>query len=403
MTYEELARGIESIIPENGLKEKLALAEKEHRPLIVKFGMDPTAPDLHLGHAVGLKKLRQFQEAGHELCLIVGDFTACIGDPTGRNTTRPPLTAEEVKVNAKTYIEQLGKVVDMTKNIKIVFNGEWMNKMTFADIIKLLGKATLAQVMQRDDFSLRYKENIPIALHELIYPLMQGYDSVMVKADIEFGGRDQLLNCLMGKSLQESMGMPGQIVIGMPLLVGLDGKMKMSKSKGNYIGLNEPPNDMYGKAMSIPDELIPDWVELVTNWTPDEQSKAIADYKNGSVNPMEIKKKIAFNIVEQYHDKAAAESAEHFFYVQVQQRGFDTKEFEDVSAASLNLASPCGLVDFGVAVMQGQSKSAIRRLIESGAVSVSGEKVTDINAKIAPMAEGLKIKIGKRGFFNFKP
>jgi len=402
ITYEELAHGIESIIPENGLKEKLALAEKEKRPLIVKFGMDPTAPDLHLGHAVGLKKLRQFQEAGHELCLIVGDFTACIGDPTGRNTTRPPLTPEEVKQNAKTYIEQLGKVVDMTKNIKVVFNGEWMNKMTFSDIIKLLGKATLAQVMQREDFAKRYEEKIPIALHELIYPLMQGYDSVMVKSDIEFGGRDQLLNCLFGKTLQESMGMPGQIVVGMPLLVGLDGKMKMSKSKGNYIGLTEAPNDMYGKAMSIPDELIPDWVELVTNWSADEKSKAVADYKNGSVNPMEIKKKIAFNIVEQYHDKASAESAEHFFYIQVQQRGFDTKEFQEVSAMTLGLASPCGLVDFGVAVMPGQSKSAIRRLIESGAVSVAGEKVTDINAKIAPTSEGLKVKIGKRGFFNLK-
>ncbi|MDY6407669.1 MAG: tyrosine--tRNA ligase [Pseudomonadota bacterium] len=403
ISYEELARGIETIVPENGLKEKLALAEKEKRPLIIKFGMDPTAPDLHLGHAVGLKKLRQFQDAGHELCLIVGDFTACIGDPTGRNTTRPPLTPEEVKQNAKTYIDQLGKVIDMTKNIKIVFNGEWMNKMTFADIIKLLGKATLAQVMQRDDFALRYKDNIPIALHELIYPLMQGYDSVMVKSDIEFGGRDQLLNCLMGKTLQESMGMPGQIVISMPLLVGLDGHIKMSKSKGNYIGLTEPANNMYGKAMSIPDDLILDWVELVTNWTPDEKSRAIADYKNGSVNPMEIKKKIAFNIVEQYHDKAAAEEAERFFYVQVQQRGFDTKEFQEVSAVSLGLSTPCGLVDFGVAVMQGQSKSAIRRLIESGAVSVSGEKVTDINAKIAPVPEGLKIKIGKRGFFNLKP
>ena len=317
MTYEELAHGMESIIPENGLKEKLALAEKEHRPLIVKFGMDPTAPDLHLGHAVGLKKLRQFQEAGHELCLIVGDFTAAIGDPSGRNTTRPPLSREEIEKNAKTYIDQLGKVVDMTKNIKVVYNGEWMNKMTPADFIKLLSKATLAQVMQREDFAMRYKENVPIALHELVYPLMQGYDSVMVKSDIEFGGRDQLLNCLVGKSLQESMGMPGQIVVGMPLLVGLDGKMKMSKSKGNYIGLTEPANDMYGKAMSIPDDLIPDWVELVTDWTPDEKSKAVADYKNGSVNPMEIKKKIAFNIVEQYHDKAAAEAAKHFFYVQV--------------------------------------------------------------------------------------
>ncbi|MBQ7413051.1 MAG: tyrosine--tRNA ligase [Alphaproteobacteria bacterium] len=403
LTYEELARGIESIVPENGLKEKLALAEKEKRLLVVKFGMDPTAPDLHLGHAVGLKKLRQFQDAGHELCLIVGDFTACIGDPSGRNTTRPPLTADEVKANAKTYIEQLGKVVDMTKNIRVVFNGEWLNKMTAADMIKLLGKATLAQMMQREDFANRYEQNIPIALHELIYPLMQGYDSVMVRSDIEFGGRDQLFNCLVGKSLQESMGQPGQIVIGMPLLVGLDGKIKMSKSKNNYIGLTEPANDMYGKAMSIPDELIPDWVELVTNWTPDEKSRAVSDYKNGAVNPMEIKKKIAFNIVEQYHSKADAAAAEHFFYVQVQQRGFDTKEFQEVKASDLGLAAPCGLVDFGVAVMKGQSKSAIRRLIESGAVSVSGEKVTDINAKLEPTAEGLKIKIGKRGFYNLKP
>jgi len=278
-----------------------------------------------------------------------------------------------------------------------------MNKMTPGDFLKLLSKATVAQVMQREDFAMRYQENIPIALHELIYPLMQGYDSVVTKADIEFGGRDQLLNCLVGKSLQESMGMPGQIVIGMPLLVGLDGKMKMSKSKGNYIGLTEPANDMYGKAMSIPDELIPDWVELVTNWSADEKSRAIADYKNGSVNPMEIKKKIAFNIVEQYHDKAAAEAAEHFFYIQVQQRGFDTKEFQEVKISELNLSLPCSLVDFGVAVMPGQSKSAIRRLIESGAVSVSGEKVTDINAKITPTTDGIKIKIGKRGFFNLMP
>lgn len=403
MTYEELARGIETVVPANGLKEKLELAEKEKRPLIVKFGMDPTAPDLHLGHAVGLKKLRQFQEAGHELCLIVGDFTACIGDPSGRNTTRPPLTPEEVKVNAKTYIDQLGKVVDMSKNIHVVYNGTWMNKMTFADIIKLLSRATLAQVMQREDFAVRYQENTPIALHELIYPLMQGYDSVMVKSDIEFGGRDQLLNCLVGKSLQESMGMPGQIVVSMPLLVGLDGKMKMSKSKGNYIGLAEPPNDMYGKAMSIPDELIPDWVELVTDWSADEKSKAVADYKNNTVNPMGIKKKIAFNIVEQYHSKADAEAAEHFFYVQVQQRGFDTKEFVEVKAAELGLLVPCGLVDFGAAVMKGQSKSAIRRLIESGAVAVGGDKVTDVNAKLNPTEEGLKIKIGKRGFFELKP
>lgn len=403
ITYEDLARGIESIIPENGLKEKLAIAEKEKRPLIIKFGMDPTAPDLHLGHAVALKKLRQFQQAGHEIHLLVGDFTAAIGDPTGRNTTRPPLTPEEIKINAKTYIDQMDKVIDTSKNVKIRFNGEWMNKMGFADVIKLLGKATLAQMLQRDDFAKRFKENIPISMHELIYPLVQGYDSVAMKADIEFGGRDQLFNCLVGKTLQESFGQPGQVVIGMPLLVGLDGQMKMSKSKGNYIGLTEAPNDMFGKAMSIPDALIPEWVELVTDWTEEEKANAIADYKNNTVNPMEIKKKIAFDIVRQYHSVEAAEKAEHFFYTQVQQRGFETKEFQEVSAAELGLPLPCGLIDFGVAVMPGQSKSAIRRLIESGAVAINGEKVTDIGLTITPLEEGIKIKIGKRGFFNLKP
>lgn len=403
ITYEDLARGIESIIPENGLKEKLAIAEKEKRPLIIKFGMDPTAPDLHLGHAVALKKLRQFQQAGHEIHLLVGDFTAAIGDPTGRNTTRPPLTPEEITVNAKTYIDQMDKVIDTSKNVKIRFNGEWMNKMGFADVIKLLGKATLAQMLQRDDFAKRFKENIPISMHELIYPLVQGYDSVAMKADIEFGGRDQLFNCLVGKTLQESFGQPGQVVIGMPLLVGLDGQMKMSKSKGNYIGLTEAPNDMFGKAMSIPDALIPEWVELVTDWTEEEKANAIADYKNNTVNPMEIKKKIAFDIVRQYHSVEAAEKAEHFFYTQVQQRSFETKEFQEVSAAELGLPLPCGLIDFGVAVMPGQSKSAIRRLIESGAVAINGEKVTDIGLTITPLEEGIKIKIGKRGFFNLKP
>ncbi len=403
ITYEDLARGIESIIPENGLKEKLAIAEKEKRPLIIKFGMDPTAPDLHLGHAVALKKLRQFQQAGHEIHLLVGDFTAAIGDPTGRNTTRPPLTPEEITVNAKTYIDQMDKVIDTSKNVKIRFNGEWMNKMGFADVIKLLGKATLAQMLQRDDFAKRFKENIPISMHELIYPLVQGYDSVAMKADIEFGGRDQLFNCLVGKTLQESFGQPGQVVISMPLLVGLDGQMKMSKSKGNYIGLTESPNDMFGKAMSIPDALIPEWVELVTDWTEEEKANAIADYKNNTVNPMEIKKKIAFDIVRQYHSVEAAEKAEHFFYTQVQQRSFETKEFQEVSAAKLGLPLPCGLIDFGVAVMPGQSKSAIRRLIESGAVAINGEKITDIGLTITPLEEGIKIKIGKRGFFNLKP
>ena len=400
MNESELSFGIESIVPANGLKEKLEIAKKENRPLIIKFGMDPTAPDLHLGHAVGLKKIREFMEAGHEAHLIVGNFTALVGDPSGRNTTRPPLTPEEIEFNAKTYVEQLSKIFDTSK-IHIHYNNDWLGKMNFADILKLLSRATLSQMMQREDFKNRYENNIPVALHELIYPIIQGYDSVAIKADIEFGGRDQLLNCLFGKSLQESLGMPGQTVLTMPLLRGLDGHIKMSKSKGNYIGLTEHPNDMFGKTMSIPDFLIPEWVELTTSWTAEEKANAIADYKNNTINPMEIKKKIAYNIVEQYHSKETAEEAALFFYKQVQQKGFDTKEFKPISWQDLPQTDSIGLVDLGAFLLE-QSKSNIRRLIESGAVSVNGEKETNITAQLSNTGEEIKLKFGKRGFFTLK-
>lgn len=398
-TYEELAAGIETIVPANGLKEKLAAAEKENRPLVIKFGMDPTAPDLHLGHAVALKKIKQFMENGHEIHLVIGDFTARIGDPSGRNTTRPPLTPKEVDENAKTYVDQLDKIFDTSK-LTIHYNNDWMGKMSLADTLKLLSKATLAQMMQREDFVNRYENNIPIALHELIYPMMQGYDSVVLDSDIEFGGRDQLLNCLVGRSLQEQDGKSGQIVLSMPLLCGLDGHIKMSKSKGNYIGLTEPATEMYGKTMSIPDSLIPEWVELITNWDAKTKADVIADLKNGTVNPMEIKKKIAYNIVEQYHSPEDANAAQEFFYKQVQQRGFDTKEFTAVKWEDLTNATEITLLDLGVALQPEQSKSAMRRLIESGAVSVEGEKVVNPLFKLEKSANGIKIKIGKRGFYN---
>ena len=402
-TLEKLKHGIETIVPANGLEEKLKLAEEEKRPLIIKFGMDPTAPDLHLGHAVAFKKLREFQEAGHEIHLLVGDFTACIGDPTGRNTTRPPLTAEEVQKNAQTYIKQMDKVIDTKKNVKILFNGAWLNKMTFADVIKLLGKATLAQMMQREDFANRFENNIPISLHELVYPMVQGYDSVAMNCDIEFGGRDQLFNCLVGKTLQEAFGQKevGQTVISMPLLRGLDGVMKMSKSKGNYIGLTDTANDMYGKTMSIPDDLLPEWIELTTDFTPEEKANMIADYKNGTVNPMELKKKVAFDIVRQYHSEEAAQAAEAFFYQQVQQKGFDTKAFEPVSLSELSLSTQnIGLLDVVSVLQPNESKSALRRLIESGAVSLNGDKITDPYFKIENLEKGTKIKIGKRHFYE---
>ena len=402
-TLEKLKHGIETIVPANGLEEKLKLAEEEKRPLIIKFGMDPTAPDLHLGHAVAFKKLREFQEAGHEIHLLVGDFTACIGDPTGRNTTRPPLTAEEVQKNAQTYIKQMDKVIDTKKNVKILFNGAWLNKMTFADVIKLLGKATLAQMMQREDFANRFENNIPISLHELVYPMVQGYDSVAMNCDIEFGGRDQLFNCLVGKTLQEAFGQKevGQTVISMPLLRGLDGVMKMSKSKGNYIGLTDTANDMYGKTMSIPDDLLPEWIELTTDFTPEEKANMIADYKNGTVNPMELKKKVAFDIVRQYHSEEAAQAAEAFFYQQVQQKGFDTKAFEPVSLSELSLSTQnIGLLNVVSVLQPNESKSALRRLIESGAVSLNGDKITDPYFKIENLEKGTKIKIGKRHFYE---
>ncbi len=399
---EKLKKGIESIIPENGLEAKIALAEKEGRPLVIKFGMDPTAPDLHLGHAVAMKKLRQFQQAGAKIVLLVGDFTAAVGDPTGRNTTRPPLTNEEIKVNAQTYLDQMGKVIDITKNVEIVRNSDWLNKMTFADVIKLLGKATLAQMMQREDFANRFKANIPISLHELVYPMMQGYDSVAIDSDIEFGGRDQLFNCLVGKTLQENiMGKPvGQTVVGMPLLRGLDGEMKMSKSKGNYIGLTEPANDMFGKTMSIPDQLLPEWIELTTDFSDEEKANMIADFKNGTVNPMELKKKVAKNIVRQYHDQAAADEAEAFFYRQVQQKGFDDKAFTPVALSDIFAGNAeMTLIDVCAKLNPADSKSALRRLIESGAVSINGDKQTDPYFKVSA-TQGTKFKIGKRGFFE---
>ena len=400
---DELKQRIETIIPENGLEAKIALAEKENRQLVIKFGMDPTAPDLHLGHAVVFKKLREFQEKlNAKIILLVGDFTAMVGDPTGRNATRPPLTEEEVKKNAQTYIDQMGKVIDLNKNVEVVRNSDWLNKMTFSDVLKLLGKATLAQMLQRDDFEKRFNANIPISLHELVYPMMQGYDSVVIKSDIEFGGRDQLFNCLVGKTLQETMtGVPdGQIVLGMPLLRGLDGVMKMSKSKGNYIGLTEPANDMFGKTMSIPDDLLPEWIELTTDFSAEEKANMIADLKNGTINPMELKKQVAKSIVRQYHSQEAADEAEAFFYKQVQQKGFDEKDFTPAKIADVfGDQAQMTLLDVCAKLNAGESKSNLRRLIESGAVSVNGEKKTDAYEQITATS-GTKFKIGKRMFFE---
>jgi tyrosyl-tRNA synthetase len=393
-----LQENVAIILPENGLEEKLAQAKKENRKLSIKLGFDPTAPDLHLGHAVVLKKLKQFQDLGHQIIIIVGSFTARIGDPTGKNKARKPLSAEEVQHNAQTYINQLSKVIDVQKT-KIVFNSDWLDALSFSEVIQLLSKVTVAQLMQRNDFNKRFTENTPIAMHELVYPILQGFDSVKIECDIEMGGTDQLFNCTMGRQLQEVHQMPAQIVMCMPLLRGLDGKEKMSKSLNNIIGLTDEPNEMFGKTMSIPDALIEEFINLTTDFSKEEKTALIYRIAEGE-NPMNIKKLIAKNIISQYHHAASAENAEQFFINQFQNKNFEEKVYESVSIRSLKrIQNKISLLELCHQLKNDLSKSAVRRLIENGGVQINNNKITDPNEEMEPMPR-TKIKIGKRGFFE---
>lgn len=385
-------------LPENGLEEKLEQAGKENRKLIIKLGFDPTAPDLHLGHAVVLKKLRQFQDLGHQIIIVVGSFTARIGDPTGKNKARKPLSAEQVEHNAQTYITQLSKVIDVEKT-KILFNSDWLNILNFSEVIQLLSKVTVAQLMHRNDFNKRFTENTPIALHELVYPVLQGFDSVQIACDIEMGGTDQLFNCTMGRQLQEAHQMPAQIVMCMPLLKGLDGKEKMSKSLNNTIGLTDTPNEMFGKVMSIPDSLISEFIDLTTDFTPEEKAKLQSKIEKGT-NPMIIKKLVAKNIICQYHNEASAENAEQFFVNQFQNKNFEEKIFDPVLIDSLiHNGGKATLLELCHQLKGDLSKSAVRRLIENGGIQVDNTKVTDPD-KDMELRVNTKIRIGKRGFFE---
>lgn len=396
-----LNKNIDYLVPPMGLQQKLEVSQKESRPLIIKLGFDPTAPDLHLGHAVVLKKLRDFQVAGHKIVVIIGDFTARIGDPTGRNSARPPLSDKEVEENAKTYISQLSKVLDITR-IDIRYNSEWLNPMSFTDVVGLMSKFTLSQMMQRDDFNKRYEGHTPIHMHELLYPLMQGQDSVIINADVEIGGTDQLFNCQVGRTLQEAMGKTAQIVISMPLLVGLDGKEKMSKSKNNYIGLTDEPNVMYGKAMSIPDEILPNYLDLVTDF----DDRKIQDIKDqlttDAVNPMVIKKQIATNIVKQYHGAEAANEADLYFYNQFQNKNHSDKKYEPVGLSSIfGENNDIGIVDMCKILRPDLSKNEIRRLISGNGVKLNTEKVMDSNLKVAkPGDNDILLQIGKLSFYT---
>jgi len=383
-----IKRGVVEIIEEEELLKKL----KEGRPLKVKAGFDPTAPDLHLGHTVLLQKLRQFQQLGHEVYFVIGDFTAMIGDPTGRSETRPPLSREEVLENAKTYEHQVFKILDPEKT-NIVFNSTWLSGLGTDGIIKLAGKYTVARMLERDDFSKRFKEGIPIYVHEFIYPLLQGYDSVFLKADVELGGTDQKFNLLVGRDLQRAFGQEPQVCITLPLLVGLDGVRKMSKSYQNYVAIQEEPESMFGKIMSISDDLMWDYYTLLTDYTEEE----IEDFKK-NLHPMDAKKKLAHFIVERFHGKEQADKALEFFV-----KTFSEREFpEDAPIIEV----PYGLkrrayellFELGIE----SSKNSARRVVEGGGLRINGTKVEDPNQEIE-IKEELRLQVGKKRFYRVVP
>ncbi len=385
-TLEIIKRGTDEVLIENELIKKL----EKNRPLIIKFGCDPTAPDIHLGHTVVINKLRQLQDLGHEIHFLIGDFTAQIGDPTGKNATRPPLTKEEVAFNAETYTKQVFKILDKEKTI-VRRNGDWFDKMSAGEMIKLASNSTVARMLERDDFSKRYKGGQSISIHEFLYPLIQGYDSVAMNADIELGGTDQKFNLLMGRELQKQSNQEPQIIITMPLLEGLDGVKKMSKSSHNYIGIEEPANDMFGKIMSISDELMWRYYELLSFISLDAIAELKAEVADGK-NPRDIKIELARELIERFHSKEDAESAYQDFVQRFQKNQIP----DDINVVELdinelpiaNLLKEAGLV---------ASTSEANRMIKQGAVKIDGEKVEDNKAVFGKGTENV-FQVGKRKF-----
>lgn len=390
---EQLAiirRGTVEIVPETELIEKLKRSIESGKPLRIKLGCDPTRPDLHLGHSVILRKLRQFQDLGHHAILIIGDFTGMIGDPSGQNKTRPSLTLDDVKRNGQSYFEQASKILDHDKT-EIVYNSEWLGPMSFADVIGLTSKYTVARMLERDDFTNRYNNNEPILLHEFLYPLAQGLDSVHLKSDVELGGTDQKFNLLVGRQLQKEFGLEPQVCLMMPLLVGTDGVMKMSKSYDNYIGINEHPNNMYGKALSIPDNMIYSWFELVTDVTIEQ----LAELKTRiPTNPRNTKHELAWGLTRMYHGAEAADGARTHFEQTVIKKEIP----DDIPVIRLTVGSH-GLVgvirDHGLAPSGGEA----RRLVQQGGVSIDGETVIDPNHDLVVATDAsIILKVGKRRY-----
>ncbi len=383
---ELLKEGTVEIIEEGELLKKI----KSKGKLIVKAGFDPTAPDLHLGHTVLIQKLRQFQQLGHEVYFIIGDFTAMIGDPTGRSETRPPLSKREVLENAETYQNQVFKILDSHKT-KIVFNSKWLETLGTKGLIELAAKYTVARMLERDDFNKRYKSGNPIYIHEFLYPLLQGYDSVAIKADVELGGTDQKFNLLVGRDIQREYSLEPQVCITLPLLVGTDGVRKMSKSYGNYIGITEEPKTMFSKLMSISDDLMWDYYTLLTDYT-----KADIEKFKKEMHPMEAKKQLAFYIVERFHSREEAKKAREFF-----ERTFSKREFPEDAQEIMLSERVLNAVDFLLKIGAVSSKNEARRIITGGGLKIEEEKITDPKKEIKIEGE-LHVQIGKKRFFKVR-
>ncbi len=389
--YAILTRGVAEIAPEDEFKDRLKESIEKKVPLRVKQGFDPTAPDIHLGHSVGIRKLKQFQDLGHKVVLIVGDYTALVGDPSGRSSARPRLTHEEILENAKTYQEQFFHILDVEKT-EVHYNGSWFEKMGVKDLIELASKYTVARMLERDDFEKRYKGGIPISIHEFLYPLMQGYDSVEIKADIEIGATEQKFNLLVGRDIQPDYGVRQQVILTMPILVGLDGKMKMSKSSGNYVAIDDSENEMFGKLMSIPDDLIVSYGELASDLPAERLTEFRELLDGGSVNPMELKKELACAITDMYNGAGAGLRARAEFE-KVFSRGGLPDEIEDYDCG----AQPVWIVKLLTESGMTKSNGEARRMIDAGAVSLDGERVSDSDTHIE-VTEPVILKVGKRRY-----
>lgn len=390
-----IKRGTSEIVPEEELIQKLEKSIKENKPLNIKLGCDPTRPDLHLGHSVVLRKLAQFQQLGHQAILIIGDFTGMIGDPSGRNSARPPLSVEEARENGKSYFEQAAKILDKEKT-KIVYNSEWLGKMSFADVIKLASKYTIARMLERDDFTKRYKGGIPISIHEVLYPLAQAMDSVAIESDVELGGTDQKFNLLVGRDIQREFGLAPQVILTMPLLVGTDGTEKMSKSLDNYIGITESAKEIYGRTLSIPDDLIYTYFELTTDVSKEKLKSLSEQLENKSFNPRDLKRELARTLVAMYHSEDSAVEAEREFDNIFVKKGLPDQIPEFMFD---NDVKEIGIVELIVKVGFAPSNGEARRLLNQGGVTLDGNKIEDIKAVVKADKTQI-LKVGKRNFIR---